>query len=47
MSAVVMVLAVAVGARVTWMLLAPLVPILGVIVTLGVVYAIAFGRLRR
>lgn len=47
MSAVVVVLAVAVGARVAWELLAPLVPVLAVAVGLGVVYAAAFGRLRR
>ena len=47
MSAVVVVLATAVGARVAWMLLAPVVPVLLVLVGLGVVYALVFGRLRR
>ncbi len=47
MSAVVVVLAVAVGARVAWELLAPLVPVLLVLVGLGVVYAVVFGRFRR
>ena len=46
MSAVVVVLAVAVGARVAWELLGPLVPLLAVAVTLGVIYALIFGRLR-
>jgi len=47
MSAVVVVLAVAVGARVAWELLAPLVSVLLVLVGLGVVYALVFGRWRR
>jgi hypothetical protein len=44
---VVVVLAVAAGARVAWDLLAPLVPLLALGVTLGAVYALVFGRLRR
>ena len=47
MSAVVVILAVAVGARVAWELLTPLVPVLLVLVGLGVVYALMFGRWRR
>jgi hypothetical protein len=47
MSAVVVVLAVAVGARVAWALLAPLVPMLLVITTLGLVYAMVFGKFRK
>lgn len=47
MSAVVVVLSVAVGARVAWELLAPLLPLLIVAVTLAGVYALVFGRLRR
>jgi hypothetical protein len=47
MSAVVVVLSVAVGARVVWELTAPLVPLLVVAVTLAAVYAVAFGRWRR
>jgi purine-cytosine permease-like protein len=47
MSAVVVVLTVAVGARVAWWLLAPLVPVLVVLVGLGVVYAVVLGRFRR
>jgi hypothetical protein len=46
-AAVVVVLAVAVGTRVAWTLLAPLVPGLLVLVFLVVVYALAFGRLRK
>jgi hypothetical protein len=46
MSAVVAVLTVAVGARVAWELLGPLVPLLAVAVMLGVIYALIFGRLR-
>jgi len=47
MSAVVVVLVVAAGARVAWELLAPLVPALVVLVGLGVVYAVLFGVFRK
>lgn len=47
MSAVVVVLAVAVGARVVWELLMPLVPVLLGLVGLGVVYALVLGGSRR
>ena len=47
MSAVVVLVATAVGARVAWELLAPLLPALLVLVGLGVVYAVVLGRSRR
>jgi purine-cytosine permease-like protein len=48
MNAVVVVLVVAVGARVAAELLAPLVPALAVLVTFGVVFTVALGgRFRR
>jgi hypothetical protein len=47
MRAMVVLLIVAVGARVAWELLAPLVPLLVAVVVLGVVYAVIFGKFRR
>lgn len=47
MAAVIVVLAVALAGRVVWALLAPLVPVLLIIVALGVVYAVVFGKFRK
>ena len=47
MAAVIVVLAVAIGARVAAELLRPLVPGLIALVALGVVYAVALGRFRK
>lgn len=47
MSAVVVCLAVAVGARLVWWLTEPLLPYLLVLVGLGAVYALVLGRFRR
>jgi hypothetical protein len=47
MAAVVVVLAVAIGSRVAAEQLTPLVPTLIVAVSLGVIYALVFGRFRR
>jgi hypothetical protein len=44
---VVVLVAVALGARVAWWLLAPLVPLLVSVVVLGVVYAVISGRFRQ
>jgi len=45
--AVTLLLAVAIGARVIWYVLAPLVPGLIVLSVLAVIYAFVFGRFRR
>lgn len=47
MSAVLVCLAVAVGARLVWWLTEPLLPYLLVLVGLGAVYALVLGRFRR
>lgn len=47
MNAVVVLLVTAVGARVAWELLAPLVPGLIVFVALGVIYSSVLGHWRR
>ncbi len=47
MSAVVVLLVVAAGARLAWELLRPLVPVLLVVLVLGVVYAAVFGKFRQ
>lgn len=47
MSAVVVLVATAVGARVAWELLKPLLPGLLVLVGLGAVYTVVLGRFRR
>ena len=46
MNALVVLLAVAVSARVAWELLAPLAPLLILLVGLGFVYAVIFGKFR-
>lgn len=46
-AAVLVVLVTAVGARVAWVLLEPLVPGLLLVVALVVVYAVILGKLRR
>jgi hypothetical protein len=45
-SAVLVVLLVGIGARVAWWLLAPLLPLLGAVVVLLVVFSIVLGRRR-
>jgi hypothetical protein len=47
MTALVMVLLVAAGARMVWELLVPLVPGLIVLAMFGVVFAVVFGQFRR
>lgn len=47
MSSVIVILAVAVGCRIAWELLAPLLPYLLLLVGLSVVYAVVLGRFRR
>lgn len=44
--AVVVLVGVALGARVAWWLLAPLVPLLVSVVVLGAIYALIFGKFR-
>lgn len=46
MNAVVVLLAVALGARVAWELLAPVTPLLIMFVALGLVYVVIFGKFR-
>jgi hypothetical protein len=46
MNALVVLLAVALGARAAWELLAPLAPLLILLVGLGLVYAVIFGKFR-
>jgi hypothetical protein len=47
LNAAFVLLVVAVAARVTYELLAPLLPVLGVLVFFIVIYAVALGRLRK
>ena len=46
-TAIGMVLAVAIGTKIAWQMLAPLVPELIVLFVLAVVYGLAFSRFRR
>jgi hypothetical protein len=47
MGGLLLVLAVAIGARVAWELLAPTLPIVTALVGLGVIYWLIFGMRRR